>query len=62
MILVFYLLALAWGRTGLPGPLEWVLPHPWLRPTPTGPGSSRGAASMVRGTTAASPRRGEPSG
>ncbi|HSP60956.1 MAG TPA: acyltransferase family protein, partial [Ornithinimicrobium sp.] len=34
MILAFYLLGLAWGRTGSPGPLEWVLRHPWMRPTP----------------------------
>lgn len=26
--------ALLWHRTGLPGPLEWLLRHPWLRPAP----------------------------
>lgn len=32
--------ALLWHRTGLPGPLEWLLRHPWLRPSPTVEGSS----------------------
>ncbi|MGC5584880.1 acyltransferase family protein [Ornithinimicrobium sp. W1679] len=41
MVVTFYLLALAWSRTGLPGPLEWVLRHPWLRPAPSGgPGAA----------------------
>ena len=48
MIVTFYLFALAWGRTGLPWPLEWVLRHPWMRPTPARARSAEGTAGKGR--------------
>ncbi|MFB9732560.1 hypothetical protein [Ornithinimicrobium kibberense] len=48
MIVTFYLFALAWGRTGLPGPLEWVLRHPWMRPAPARARSAGGTAGKGR--------------
>jgi uncharacterized membrane protein YeiB len=48
MIVTFYLFALAWGRTGLPGPLEWVLRHPWMRPAPARARSAEGTAGKGR--------------
>ncbi len=34
LLALLVLVVVLWERTGLPGPLEWVLRHPWLRPPP----------------------------